>query len=172
MYLKGLFIYWSSSPKRGWEILDKSPTILPNFWCQSGSLKFFLEYVRLIKKLSANSVTFNSPLPPPSFCTAENVTLLTSTDHPSQAGADTGFRDFWNPRLWIVLNLGKKLSLGSCQAFWDKWGGRRTLGSWHNIDIWRIIMIKLAKTHVLLRYQYQSNTKSSLSMTMISKFMR
>ena len=51
----------------GWQILDKSPTILPNFWCQSGSLEVFLEYVRLIKKLSANSVTFNSPPPAPLF---------------------------------------------------------------------------------------------------------
>ena len=51
---------------RGWQVLDKSPTTLPNFWCQSGSLEVFLEYVpRLIKKLVANSVTFNSP---PPFC--------------------------------------------------------------------------------------------------------
>ena len=45
-----------------------SNNLQTNVCCQSGSLQYFLEYViRLIKKVPANSLTFNS-LPSPSFC--------------------------------------------------------------------------------------------------------
>ena len=57
-----------------------SNNLQTNVWCQSGSLQYFLEYViRLIKKVPANSVTFNSPLPLFVLCTSQsNVTLFTS----------------------------------------------------------------------------------------------
>ena len=57
-----------------------SNNLQTNVWCQSGSLQYFLEYViRLIKKVPANSVTFNSPLPLFVLCPSQsNVTLFTS----------------------------------------------------------------------------------------------
>ena len=61
-----------------------SNNLQTNVCCQSESLQIFLEYViRLIKKVPANSLTFNSlPLPLFVLCPSQsNVTLSTSI-HP------------------------------------------------------------------------------------------
>ena len=112
---------FTAKPREGrWKVLDQSQ----NFWSQSESLEVFSRIcahtVRLIKKLSENSVTFNSPCAAPFLCAVRPkvmwryspVTVILHQQHQHQTLELFGNQD------WVLATRTVEHFLGGTFYTW------------------------------------------------------
>ena len=113
---------FTAKPREGrWKVLDQSQ----NFWSQSESLEVFFSRicahtVRLIKKLSENSVTFNSPCAAPFLCAVQPkvmwryspVTVILHQQHQHQTLELFGNQD------WVLATRTVEHFLGGTFYTW------------------------------------------------------